>query len=204
MSNTGELLSCVNCEEFFERRSSKGPVPRFCSTPCMKRAYYLAHADECKKRARRWAQLNPQQRQKVLISFAERHPEYQKEVYQRRIEQHGKVHFRAVQKKHRSTELWRENHRIRQAERRARLRGTNGSVSKEEFSNVVMGVGNKCLRCGISFTDDERPTIDHVIPISKGGVHLIENIQPLCFACNSAKGTTTMDYRTQEANFAQP
>lgn len=32
------------------------------------------------------------------------------------------------------------------------------------------------------------PTIDHVIPLSKGGKHSWDNVKLACFSCNSAKG----------------
>lgn len=51
--------------------------------------------------------------------------------------------------------------------------------------------GNICLACGSA----ENIQIDHVLPVSKGGLNVIENYQPLCRSCNAKKSDKVIDYR---------
>jgi 5-methylcytosine-specific restriction endonuclease McrA len=46
--------------------------------------------------------------------------------------------------------------------------------------------------CGIckSYVDKERFTIDHIFPLSKGGLHTYSNVQIAHSLCNSRKGAT--------------
>jgi hypothetical protein len=43
---------------------------------------------------------------------------------------------------------------------------------------------HQCVFCGT----DERLTVDHIIPISRGGTNEFGNLQTLCQPCNSRKG----------------
>ncbi|MDR1201571.1 MAG: HNH endonuclease [Tannerellaceae bacterium] len=43
--------------------------------------------------------------------------------------------------------------------------------------------GNRCLNCG----SIEDLSIDHIIPLSKGGKTVIQNLQTLCMKCNLQK-----------------
>jgi len=43
-------------------------------------------------------------------------------------------------------------------------------------------------RCAYCLCNDRPLTMDHVIPISKGGEHSADNIVPACRPCNSRKG----------------
>ena len=47
-----------------------------------------------------------------------------------------------------------------------------------------------CAYCEKHFMD---LTIDHVIPLSKGGNHTKSNIVPACFKCNVEKGTKILE-----------
>ena len=49
-----------------------------------------------------------------------------------------------------------------------------------------------CAGCNVHFPF-RNLTKDHIIPTTKGGQDHIENIQLLCGACNSMKGTGTME-----------
>jgi hypothetical protein len=41
-----------------------------------------------------------------------------------------------------------------------------------------------CANCG-----KPANTIDHIIPLSRGGTNDLENLQPMCWKCNKAKGS---------------
>lgn len=55
----------------------------------------------------------------------------------------------------------------------------------------------KCPYCGISFMENGELkmdiNIDHIIPSSRGGKNVIENLCLSCFPCNSAKGDMTAE-----------
>jgi 5-methylcytosine-specific restriction endonuclease McrA len=81
--------------------------------------------------------------------------------------------------------------KVNHQRRRARKKLAPGSFTKAEWQALCTWFYNRCLRCG-----GEGPlTIDHVIPISKGGPNTIDNLQPLCGPCNSSKNDNTIDYR---------
>ena len=51
-----------------------------------------------------------------------------------------------------------------------------------------------CQRCGIECPRDTKwpaknfATLDHIVAITKGGLHSYDNVQTLCLSCNSSKG----------------
>ena len=60
---------------------------------------------------------------------------------------------------------------------------------------VIKRDGGRCQRCGVKCIkrgkryDPRRPTLDHIVPLSRGGGHTPENVQLACWRCNSIKAS---------------
>lgn len=71
-----------------------------------------------------------------------------------------------------------------------------------KFSGVIRGLfySDRCPICSCRMTDgNTKPSIQHNIPISKGGKHEIDNISVICLSCNmSLKDKETSDLNNQK------
>ena len=79
-----------------------------------------------------------------------------------------------------------ENQRI------ARKRTQLGEFTLAQWEFIKEICGYTCLSCG-RVEPDVQLTIDHIVPLSKGGAHDFGNIQPLCRPCNERKQARTVD-----------
>ena len=66
--------------------------------------------------------------------------------------------------------------------RRCRMNGRG--VTQHEWTMVKQNYGNRCAWCRCA---DKPLAMDHIVAVSKGGVHDYTNICPSCKSCNSAK-----------------
>jgi 5-methylcytosine-specific restriction endonuclease McrA len=73
------------------------------------------------------------------------------------------------------------------AKRRAREREMINTLTSEEWLQILEDYDYRCAYCVCEFDEDNLPTRDHVIPISKGGHNIKENVVPACKSCNSKK-----------------
>jgi len=66
---------------------------------------------------------------------------------------------------------------------------------------VYKKTNGRCAFCNMKLTlnklnrgsENQRMTIDHIIPKSKGGESILDNYQPLCTRCNQCKGSLLED-----------
>ena len=85
-----------------------------------------------------------------------------------------------------NSRVWsRANRARRNACQRARqYRLETRSWQTEDFARAQELLGGVCAYCGSA----ENLTLDHVVPLARGGAHRIENLVAACKPCNSRKG----------------
>jgi 5-methylcytosine-specific restriction endonuclease McrA len=82
----------------------------------------------------------------------------------------------------------REKSRERVRSRRARKITNSLVVSVKEAKRIY---SSQCFYCGNSGGE-----MDHVLPLSRGGLHSVGNLVPACRSCNASKGAKTiMEWR---------
>lgn len=113
--------------------------------------------------------------------------QYHKEFRKKYPERH-KEHVRKWNERN------KEKRQVITMNRIARRKKNGGSFTSEEWEALKKSCNYSCLCCG-EIEPDIKLSIDHVIPISKGGRNDIANIQPLCLPCNQRKNVKTTDYR---------
>lgn len=164
-----------------------------------------------RERAPKYRAENPQ----VSLKAAKKH--YHKNRSRRlgeMAEYRKRDAFKASQRKHRAankeslyarTRAWKAENRaaVREAERawrstpqgraitaairhrrRASMRGNECEpYTAEQLIALFNQHGGRCVYCG-----DEADSVDHVIPVSRGGPDALRNLAPACRPCNASKG----------------
>lgn len=97
-------------------------------------------------------------------------------------------------KRYWSAEIWRWrymcdpefNYHVRQRNHEVRIRyrqNHNMRLHREAVLNQFAAFNGNCCYCGSA----DRIVIDHFIPRSKGGPHVLTNLVPACHRCNTSK-----------------
>jgi 5-methylcytosine-specific restriction endonuclease McrA len=193
-----ELRLCNKCKEhkplsdFSKKKKGPGGFNWNCKA-CLSADYYAKLAEDPdrleknRQRQRNWRAANPDKvvvYSKHSIEWVKSNPEYTKQWYQKNKQLRDAMNTR-----------WRKKnpHKVREyaRQRRASKRGFgNFKILDKELKRLKQ---QPCFYCG----SRENITIDHVIPLSRGGYDSIGNILPACLSCNSQKNSRfIMEYRT--------
>ena len=145
-------------------RSSDG-LGAYCSE-CSKvrdREYAAKNSERAVERARQWRLANPERHRALQRAWAERNREAE------------------------ATKLreWRaaNPNKVRAQKFRRRQRECL-PLDPEASAYLDVIAGDPCAYCGAEAT-----TVDHVIPLERGGSNEWDNLTPACGSCNPSKGT---------------
>jgi 5-methylcytosine-specific restriction endonuclease McrA len=72
---------------------------------------------------------------------------------------------------------------------RARRRGAYARLTRLQWAETVAQFNGACAYC---LKPTPRPTIDHMVPLCRGGEHTVENVVPACSYCNTSKGARSI------------
>jgi 5-methylcytosine-specific restriction endonuclease McrA len=89
-----------------------------------------------------------------------------------------------------SSKRYRQNHpdRVREINRRTkalRRRNERKLWTAKDWDRLVARFDGCCAYCG----EKKELTLDHVVPVSRGGRHAAGNFLPACRSCNSSKSS---------------
>ena len=187
------MKKCSKCseskprDEFPKRKSSRDGLHGWCR-PCF-RAYYTqamrnwraANPERALEANREWVKNNPKAAAAKDRRWKEANRE-QTRAYAAQRRQENPEAVRAAYHRWRNKNIAKE--RLRITTRRSLLKD-----SPELRTFMANLLSQPCRYCGAT----ENITVDHVVPLSRGGKHEQANLAPACSSCNSSKGARTLD-----------
>lgn len=183
----------------------KAPLPvgrasRYCSE-CRRvreKKWNEANPEKVLEIKRKWREENREQHRQCCRKWLEANTARAKEAVSRWQDQNWDRVLAAGRK-------WSATHpeKIREKCRRRRARKKGCVVSSADIAVVVERSGGRCAACN-ALVPEEFRHIDHIVPLAKGGPHSTENLQLLCYRCNTRKGTRLPDEFTPDRWVKKP
>lgn len=178
-----------------------------------KREWYLNHRGERLEKMKQWRFKHPEYKKQYRIDNPERGRRYREDHKKTINEYHKKWYLDHKESQNEKSRQWQVNHpkqikayrkqymkQWRQTpkgkavdqrgkvKRKTREKEVINTLTAQEWLDILEKCNYRCAYCGCDFDENTLPTRDHIIPISKDGDNIKENIIPACQSCNSRKG----------------
>ena len=217
-----KIIVCRHCQKAFEWPILTGRPRQYCSTLCRRNANKAISAERYDKEKRVWHFLDCETCEKHVKTVF-KHQRFCSQKCRLRHNQKKKVErYWASRPKIKkwicgwcNEEMWwptdyngacayhdhcrKEAKKAENRKKYAKRRGAQ--ISGEKFSHETIAARDNyiCYLCGdevdmtISRLDNRGATLDHVIPISRGGVDSLENVKLTHRVCNMRKSNRLLE-----------
>jgi len=181
---------CGECKpraEFYRNSSRKDGLSAYCKA-CIKEQcsdYYKRNKDACRERLKKWRSENPE---KVAAQYA-RQRKNNEQGYFERQRRYRERHKHQLFEKGRRYRAENKRYFLEKAAQRRKLKKdtSDGTVTNAYLTSLLASQDYRCVYCKCDLNDSGKH-LDHIVPLSRGGLHTASNVQWTCPTCNLSKG----------------
>lgn len=170
---------------------------RFNNTAKYQREWQAKNKEKTKEYQRRWYEKNKEKKKAAVMAWRNATPENQqrhRDALKKSYAKHRDKRLAEMRAWYRKNSAraylaireWCKKNPTRvkayHAKREARKRNATGSCTPEQLQARFDFYGGLCAYCGKPAT-----TVDHVVPLERGGSNWPANLRPACRSCNSSK-----------------
>ena len=203
-NDTQALRKCTECGNTYTPKHKNNI---YCSGKCADKVYNRKRRAKAAEAAREWRKNNAERAHAAAKAYRKAN----REAETARVRRWLKTP-RGKETSARSNRTWKLNNPDRVTSyvlRRMKAEKEGGATA--ELIEEMWNNGDKtCYLCGIAidttthFLAPTSRTIDHIMPISRGGKHDLDNLAFACRKCNLRKGNKTLEeYRAYLARHQQ-
>jgi len=176
---------CTKCKremalDMFSKRNSKNGLSSWCKK-CNNENAKKYHEGNKEKIAKLQKKYYEENKDKIGI-VTKKYREQNKEKISIKRERYKEKH-KDVKKKYKIEN--RDKFSIWSQKRRAKKLLLPHTFTLEQWVQCKNYFSNRCCYCG----QEVELTMEHLVPVAKGGGYSQQNIVPACGSCNSSKGT---------------
>jgi 5-methylcytosine-specific restriction endonuclease McrA len=153
------------CQRCFQEYQPTSNNHKYCAD-CRPLVRYVRNHD--------WNKTHPERMRAAYTKWENLHPEKKKVI------QNASQHRHPEQRR-----------ALRQKRRVAKYANTpiNEMLTSAEWLQILVDANGHCAYCG----KEAKLTMEHVIPLTRGGKHSKDNIVAVCGHCNSSKNARTLE-----------
>ena len=151
--------------------------------------YYAKHEQHLQLRR----ESNERNKESIKIASKKYYDEHREEILRKDKEYYENNRDYALKNMHEYYVNHSDEIKEKAIMRKRTIRGTSdGTVTKDALEKMFEEQDHKCGYCGQEITkQSNKPNtrhLDHIIPISRGGMNTLSNVHWVCPVCNKSKG----------------